>query len=218
MEHVGLEGHSRDTDLGFHRGGEFLSVIGPVEVFSRCVLAPCVVPPDDHLGEPVVLPADHVLDCLTGSGESHVVGEVLERDHLVSKSPVQGLIGGDSHRGVKVIVLGRSDGRMNDGGDLRSGGVGEHCDVGLVERVSALECDDLFCLLEFLPGLRGSADSPNPWTLRESDPLDGPSNVRLPHLVVHVSNVGVVSGIRAAGVECLGLLVRVPLGRDGHDG
>mmetsp|Transcript_7158 Transcript_7158/g.25944 ORF Transcript_7158/g.25944 Transcript_7158/m.25944 type:complete len:411 (-) Transcript_7158:345-1577(-) len=160
--------HGLDPELLAVGLGEVLGVVGAVKVLAiQAGLAAGHVPADDEVGAPVVLPDDHVLDGLPGSGHVHRVGQVGPVHLWVRGLLLEDLVGPVPDDARDVVVLGGAAGRVDQDHAvvpdvLGVQGPGEQLVVRLVHRVAALEGHDVDVGGEHGPHLGGGLAGEDP--------------------------------------------------------
>ena len=184
-------------------------------------LAPGHVPPDDEMRAPVVLPDRHVLDGLAGARHVHGVGQVGPPQPGVADLLLEHLVGADARLPGNVVVLRGTHRRVDQAhgslGDVgRFQGPGEQLVVGAVDRVAALEGQDV--LADGQTGAHLGGRRAGEGALGQVQPDDFPPQVVLAALHRDHLDRGVLDRRRAVALAGLDGLVRGPLAGDVEDG
>jgi len=143
-----------DSELFTVGLGNVLGFVGTVVIISGDGgLGSGHVTSDDEMGASEILADHHVLDGLTGSGHVHGVRKVFPEHAVVLGFFLKDLVGLVSDDSRDIIGLGRSAGRVDEDDSVLSDegiveGTGEKLVVSSVDRVTALEGDDVLVVRE----------------------------------------------------------------------
>mmetsp|Transcript_133440 Transcript_133440/g.426588 ORF Transcript_133440/g.426588 Transcript_133440/m.426588 type:complete len:288 (-) Transcript_133440:659-1522(-) len=128
-----------------------LRIVGAIEVVaSDGALGAGHVAADDEVRGAIVLPDDHVLDGLTGTGHLHAVRQVCPTEHrkLLLGLLAQSLVGVDAHEAVNVARLSGAASRVHQEDGVLDVALRalQELEVGTVDGVAVLEGDHILAL------------------------------------------------------------------------
>mmetsp|Transcript_17065 Transcript_17065/g.23895 ORF Transcript_17065/g.23895 Transcript_17065/m.23895 type:complete len:318 (-) Transcript_17065:487-1440(-) len=165
---------------------EILSIVRSVEVVSsKGALGSSHVSSNDEMSAPVVLTDDHVLNCLTWSSHVHRIWKVFPENVRVLSLLLENFVSLVSNRSWDIISLSWTTGRMNKYNAaflnvFSIKGASEELVVGTVDRIAALESDNILSSWKFCANLCRSLAWEVPH--RKGNSLKRSSKVVLPTL------------------------------------
>mmetsp|Transcript_20888 Transcript_20888/g.49603 ORF Transcript_20888/g.49603 Transcript_20888/m.49603 type:complete len:623 (-) Transcript_20888:41-1909(-) len=212
-------GHSH-AELSGVLLARLLRIVSSVEVFSvNGALGASHVTSDDEMGGSVVLPNDHVLDCLTRTRHLHAVRQVGPSEHwvLLLGLRLQCLIGLDSHQAVDVTRLGGATGGVHQQNGVLHVLLSTHqqLEVGTVDRVAILERDDLLVLRQCGTHLGRSLSGVS--KLGQLEAVHPAADVVLSNLLHQRCHSRVLQAAGTVALLCFHHLVGLPDGRSLQD-